>query len=96
MQLLATVQAAVAAGEQLAPGPAAVLAAAHTLAVLLTVIAQVSVFAKLAAQRALPAPVVAGIDVARRLGMHYIALVDQCWPCFGLAIAQMAHISEEQ
>ena len=96
MQLLATVQAAVAAEEQLAPGPAAALAAAHTLAVLLTVIAQVSVFAKLAAQRALPAPVVAGIDAVRRQGMHCIALVDQCWPCFGLAIARMAHISEEQ
>ena len=90
------VQAAVAAGEQLAPVPAAVPAVARMLAVLLTVIAQVSVFAKLAAQRALPAPVVAGIDVARRPEMHYIALAVQCWPCFDLAIARMAHISEEQ
>ena len=90
------VQAAVAAGGQLAPVPAAVLAAVRTLAVLLTVIAQVSVASKLAVQRALPAPVVAGIDVARRPGMHCIALADQCWPCSGLAIARMAHISEEQ
>ena len=96
MRLLAKVRAAVAAGEQQAPGPVAVLAAAHMSAVLLTVIARVSVFAKLAAQRALPAPVVAGIDAVRRQGMHCIALVDQCWPCFGLAIARMAHISEEQ
>lgn len=28
--------------------------------------------------------------------MHYIALVDQYWPCFGLAIARMAYIAEEQ
>ena len=88
--------AAVAAEEQLAPVPAAVLAAARKLAVLSTVIAQVSVFAKLAAQRALPALVVAGIDVGRRPGMHCIALVDQYWPGFGLVIARMAHISEEQ
>jgi hypothetical protein len=96
VRLLATVQAAVAAGELLGSVPAAVLAAAHTLAVLLTVIAQVSVFAKLAAQRALPAPVAAGIDVATRPEMHCIALADQCWPGFGLAIARTTHISEEQ
>ena len=91
-----TVQAVVAAGVQLAPGPAAAPAAAHTLAVLSTVTAQVSVFAERAAQRALPAPAVAGIDVAKRPGMHYTALADRCWSCFGLAIARMAHILEEQ
>jgi len=82
------VQAAVAAGEQLAPVSAAVLAAVRTLAALLTVIAQVTVASKLAVQHALPALVVAGIDVARRLEMRYIALVGQCWLYFGLVIAQ--------
>lgn len=86
---------AVAAGEQRAQVPAAVLAVARTLAVLLTGIAQVFVASKLVGQRALPAPVVADIDVARRLAMRYIALVDQCWPCFGLAIARIAHTSGE-
>jgi hypothetical protein len=90
------VQAAVAAGELLAPVPAAELAAAHTLAVLLTVIAQEFVALKLAEQRALPALVVADIGVARRQAMRYNALVDQCWPCFGLAIARTSYISEEQ
>lgn len=28
--------------------------------------------------------------------MRYIALVDQCWPCFGLAIARMTYISKGQ
>jgi hypothetical protein len=90
------VQAAVAAGEQLAPVPAAVLAAARTLAVLLIVIAQVSVASELAEQRALPAPVVADIGVGRRQEMHCNALVGQCWPCFGLVIARTSCISEEQ
>jgi hypothetical protein len=27
--------------------------------------------------------------------MRYIALLDQCWPCFGLENAQVAHISKE-
>jgi hypothetical protein len=89
------VQAAVVE-EQLAPEPAAEPVAARTLAVLLTGNAPVSVVSALTVLRALPAPVVAGIDVARRSETRCIALLDRCLPCFGLETARVAHISKEE
>jgi len=89
------VQAAVVE-EQLAPEPAAAPVAARTLAVLLTANAPVSVVSELTVLRALPALVVAGIDVARRSETRCTALLGRCLPYFGLEIARVAHISKEE
>ena len=59
-------------------------------------IALAFVFEGLVEQHALPVPVAAGIDVAKRLVRDCIALQGQCLLCFGSAIAQMARISKKE
>jgi hypothetical protein len=82
-----------AAGELLAPVPAAV--AENSLAAVLTETVLMSAALGLVVQRALPALVAAGTDEARKPAMRCIVLQGQCLPDFGLVKIQTVYISME-